>query len=102
MQKDVSVGFIGFGEAGFEIAKGLRCEGVTRMYLYDTVRTDLLENRAAELPSPKPATRVSQKEFFMLIVQDENSRVLLEKRLGTGVWGGLWCLPEGESVKKIL
>ncbi len=48
MQKDVSVGFIGFGEAGFEIAKGLRCEGVTRMVLYDSVRTDLLENRAAE------------------------------------------------------
>ena len=48
MQKDVSVGFIGFGEAGFEIAKGLRSEGVTRMLLYDSVRTDLLENRAAE------------------------------------------------------
>jgi 3-hydroxyisobutyrate dehydrogenase-like beta-hydroxyacid dehydrogenase len=48
MRKDVSVGFIGFGEAGFEIAKGLRREGVTRMLLYDSVRTDLLENRAAE------------------------------------------------------
>ena len=42
MQKDLSVGFIGFGEAGFEIAKGLRSEGVTRMVLYDSARTDLL------------------------------------------------------------
>lgn len=48
MLKDVSVGFIGFGEAGFEIAKGLRSEGVTRMVLYDIARTDLLEDRAAE------------------------------------------------------
>ena len=48
MQKDLSVGFIGFGEAGFEIAKGLRSEGVARMLLYDSVRTDLLGNRAAE------------------------------------------------------
>lgn len=48
MLQDVSVGFIGFGEAGFEIAKGLYAEGVSRMHLYDTVRTGLLENRAAE------------------------------------------------------
>jgi 3-hydroxyisobutyrate dehydrogenase-like beta-hydroxyacid dehydrogenase len=48
MLKDVSVGFIGFGEAGFEIAKGLRSEGITRMVLYDSARTDLLENRAAQ------------------------------------------------------
>lgn len=48
MQKDVSVGFVGFGEAGFEIAKGLRSEGVSRMVLYDSVRTELLEKRAAE------------------------------------------------------
>ncbi len=48
MRKDVSVGFIGFGEAGFEIAKGLRSEGVTRMALYKRKRTDLLESRAAE------------------------------------------------------
>lgn len=48
MLKDVSVGFIGFGEAGFEIAKGLRSEGVARMVLYDIARTDLLEDRAAE------------------------------------------------------
>lgn len=47
MLKDVSIGFIGFGEAGFEIAKGLRSEGVTRMALYARHRTDLLETRAA-------------------------------------------------------
>ena len=48
MPKDISVGFIGFGEAGFEIAKGLRSEGVRQMLLYDTALTDLLEKRAAE------------------------------------------------------
>ena len=32
MQKDVSVGFVGFGEAGFEIAKGLRSEGFSKMF----------------------------------------------------------------------
>ena len=48
MRKGVSVGFVGFGEAGFEIAKGLCSEGVKQMFLYDSARTDLLANRAAE------------------------------------------------------
>ena len=43
MPKDESIGFIGFGEAGFEIAKGLRSEGVRQMLLYDIALTDLLE-----------------------------------------------------------
>ena len=33
MKSELSIGFIGFGEAGFEIAKGLREEGITRMFL---------------------------------------------------------------------
>ena len=48
MPKDVSIGFVGFGEAGFEIAKGLRSDGFTRMVLYDSVRTDLLKKRAEQ------------------------------------------------------
>ena len=48
MLKDVSIGFVGFGEAGFEIAKGLRSDGFTRMVLYDSVRTDLLKKRAEQ------------------------------------------------------
>jgi 3-hydroxyisobutyrate dehydrogenase-like beta-hydroxyacid dehydrogenase len=48
MPKDVSIGFVGFGEAGFEIAKGLRSEGFTRMVLHDSVRTDLLKKRAEQ------------------------------------------------------
>lgn len=46
MQKDVAIGFVGFGEAGFEIARGLRSEGVSRMGLYDSIRTTLMEERA--------------------------------------------------------
>jgi A/G-specific adenine glycosylase len=27
--------------------------------------------------------------------------VLLQKRALAGIWGGLWCLPEGESVEAV-
>src|SRR5262245_10276560 len=35
MDNSPSIGFIGFGEAGFHIAKGLRGAGVVRLYAYD-------------------------------------------------------------------
>ena len=66
------------------------------------VRSDceaLLQNRVDELPSGKPPVRVGEKTIYMLIVQDKEGRVLLEKRPGAGVWGGLWCLPESDTAE---
>jgi A/G-specific adenine glycosylase len=61
----------------------------------------LLHGRVALLPSPKPAARVRDKHLHMLILADKEGRVLLEKRPPAGIWGGLWCLPEGDSVEMI-
>ncbi len=60
-----------------------------------------LQGRIDQLPSPKPATRVSEVTLQMLILEDERGRVLLEKRPGAGIWGGLWCLPAGDSPEDI-
>ena len=49
-----------------------------------------------KLPTPKPRGRVGRKTLRMLIARDTNGRVLLEKRPGAGIWGGLWCLPEAK------
>src|SRR5262245_6541696 len=35
MNQDASIGFVGFGEAGSNIAKGLKSAGVTRIFAYD-------------------------------------------------------------------
>jgi A/G-specific adenine glycosylase len=53
------------------------------------------------LPSPKPAVRVSDRTVYMLILRDPRGRVLLEKRPPAGIWGGLWCLPDGKSLAGI-
>ena len=37
----------------------------------------------------------------MLLFRDPQGRVLLEKRPPAGIWGGLWCLPEGDSLDSI-
>jgi A/G-specific adenine glycosylase len=61
----------------------------------------LLLNVVSELPSPRPATKVSDKTIHMLVLRDKQDRVLLAKRPPAGIWGGLWCLPDGDSVEAI-
>lgn len=60
-----------------------------------------LQDRVSQLPSPKPPTRVSEMAVRMLVLKDKTERVLLEKRPGAGIWGGLWCLPSGDSLETI-
>jgi len=61
----------------------------------------LVLGRVADLPARKPASRVTDKTLHMLILRDEQNRVLLQKRAPAGIWGGLWCLPEGESIEAV-
>jgi len=44
-------------------------------------------------PKPRPRRVLPRRETSMLLLLCEGE-VLLEKRPPTGVWGGLWCLPE--------
>jgi A/G-specific adenine glycosylase len=46
-----------------------------------------------ELPSPRPAKTLPQRDTAMLILVSAGE-VLLEKRPVPGIWGGLWSFPE--------
>ena len=50
----------------------------------------------AELPSPRPARALPQRETAMLILM-RGGEVLLEKRPAAGIWGGLWSFPEASE-----
>ncbi len=52
-------------------------------------------------PATRLPTRVSRRSLHMLILRDRAGRVLLEKRPPAGIWGGLWCLPEGDDLAGI-
>jgi A/G-specific adenine glycosylase len=55
--------------------------------------------RQAELPTPRTAKGARRsREIFMLVAMRSDGSVLLERRPETGIWGGLWCLPEFETV----
>jgi A/G-specific adenine glycosylase len=47
----------------------------------------------AELPTPRPRKVVKVKQCIFLLLLHGND-ILLDKRPGSGIWGGLWCMPQ--------
>lgn len=52
------------------------------------------QGRQRQLPTPRPKREIPQREVKWLLLYDTEGRVFLEKRPPTGIWGGLWSLPE--------
>ncbi len=53
--------------------------------------------RQHELPAPRRPRPRPVRRLFMVVALEESGRVRLERRPESGVWGGLWCLPEFTS-----
>ena len=49
--------------------------------------------RVSELPTPRPRKVVPERHTTFLLLLHGND-ILLEKRPGSGIWGGLWCPPQ--------
>jgi A/G-specific adenine glycosylase len=52
-----------------------------------------ISGRQTELPVAKRRAARRQRRAFMLVARHASS-VLLVQRPSSGIWGGLWCLPE--------
>ncbi|POR56228.1 A/G-specific DNA-adenine glycosylase [Paraburkholderia eburnea] len=50
-------------------------------------------NRQRQLPASRPKKAVPTRRTWMLVLMDGDA-VMLEKRPPSGIWGGLWSLPE--------
>ncbi|WP_166257971.1 A/G-specific adenine glycosylase [Marinobacter salicampi] len=48
----------------------------------------------SQYPASKPKKAKPEKTTWMVILEDSNGRILLQKRPPSGIWGGLWSLPE--------
>jgi A/G-specific adenine glycosylase len=53
-------------------------------------------DRVHELPTPRPRKAVPERHATFLLLMHGND-IMLEKRPGSGIWGGLWCLPQFED-----
>ena len=55
------------------------------------------QGRTSELPQARPRRALPRRATAMLLIRD-GDRVMVERRPDTGIWGGLWSLPEAAAV----
>jgi A/G-specific adenine glycosylase len=58
------------------------------------------DGRIAELPAPRPKKALPQREVTVLLIE-RKGEVLLERRPPTGIWSGLWSLPEVQTGRDV-
>ncbi|MGQ4877994.1 A/G-specific adenine glycosylase [Billgrantia sp. LNSP4103-1] len=49
-------------------------------------------------PESKPSKALPTRTTLMLVLRDASGRVLLEQRPASGLWGGLWGLPQFDDL----
>ena len=54
------------------------------------------EDRVSQLSTSRPRKAVPERQTIMLLLL-HGGEIMLEKRPGSGIWGGLWSLPEISS-----
>lgn len=52
------------------------------------------EGLVDQLPEPKPGKPLPERRTLMLVLRDDQDRLLLARRPPTGIWACLWSLPE--------
>ena len=57
----------------------------------------LASGSPTDFPIKKPKKSIPTKKTNMLVLQSNEGQILLEKRPSSGIWGGLWSLPESQE-----
>jgi len=64
----------------------------------------LEQGKVGELPTKRPKKTIPVRQKRFLFIVSDKKRVLMEKRPSSGIWGGLWSLPElalDEDIKQM-
>ena len=61
----------------------------------------LEQGNMTDYPTPKKKKTLPEKHTIMLILQNSQQEVFMQKRPPTGIWGGLWCFPQFETDDKL-
>lgn len=60
-----------------------------------------LSNEIHLYPERRPAKQVPARQAFWLILRNDQGEIYLESRPLSGLWGGLWTLPEFEQLGEL-
>ncbi len=58
-------------------------------------------NSETDFPEKRLSKKIPTKKTYMLMLRDTNQSILLVKRPSFGIWGGLWCFPQMESIETL-
>jgi A/G-specific adenine glycosylase len=59
----------------------------------------LKSNTMTSYPTPKAKKKIPVKTAVMLVLSENSKAIHLKQRPPVGIWGGLWCFPEFESIE---
>lgn len=59
------------------------------------------EKVVEQYPHSKPKKKLPVKNTVMLMACNPDSAILIQKRPPAGIWGGLWSLPEFDSIEEL-
>jgi len=57
------------------------------------------QDRQNSLPLPRPKKVLPEKQTLMLLIHNQDGHILLYQRPPTGLWGGLWSLPQVQDLR---
>lgn len=60
-----------------------------------------LNDEMHRYPERRPTKAVPVRQAFWLILRNEQGEIYLESRPPSGLWGGLWTLPEFEQLEEL-
>ncbi len=55
----------------------------------------------SEFPEVRPKRQRPTRQATLLVLRDQQGRILLERRLQAGVWQGLWSLPQDTTTEPL-
>ncbi|HFD11523.1 MAG TPA: A/G-specific adenine glycosylase [Crenotrichaceae bacterium] len=61
-----------------------------------------ITKRIEELPTPRKQQAIPVKHCYMAVLLNSKSDVYLQKRAASGIWGGLWSLPEHADKNSVI
>lgn len=59
-----------------------------------------VEGRVDELPQPRPGKKLPKRETCMVVLNNGQGALWMERRPERGIWGGLWSFPELETTEQ--
>ncbi|HHW4679356.1 MAG TPA: A/G-specific adenine glycosylase [Xylella sp.] len=55
------------------------------------------EGLTETIPTPKPSRVLPQREAVVLLLQNNDEAILLQRRPSNGIWAALWTLPQADT-----